>query len=153
MVTVTRRMRCPADAVLTVLSDGWTYAAWVVGTSRIRGVDPGWPTPGTRIAHSAGIWPLVVDDVTVALDWDRDGGRLELQARGWPAGEARVLLRVRPDSDGCIVRLDEDAVRGPGAAVPRPLRQAGLVPRNRETLRRLALLAERPAASDAGTGS
>lgn len=149
MVTVTRRMRCPADAVLAVLADGWSYATWVVGTSRIRGVDPGWPTPGALIAHSAGIWPLVVDDVTVALDWDRAGGRLELQARGWPAGEARVLLRVRPDRDGCVVRLDEDAVRGPGAAVPRPLRAAALLPRNRETLRRLAMLAERRSAGEA----
>lgn len=143
MVTVTRRMRCPADAVLDVLADGWTYATWVVGTSRIRGVDPGWPAPGTRLAHSAGIWPLVIDDVTVALDWDRAGGRLELQARGWPAGEARVLLQVRPDGTGCIVRLDEDAVRGPGAAVPKPVRTAAIAPRNREALRRLAALAER----------
>ena len=143
MVTVTRRMRCPADAVLTVLADGWSYATWVVGTSRIRGVDPGWPASGSRIAHSAGIWPVVVDDITVALDWDSDRGRLELQARGWPAGEARVVLRVRPDGDGCVVRLDEDAVRGPGAAIPRQLRSALLLPRNRETLRRLAMLAER----------
>ena len=149
MVTVTRRMRCPADAVLALLADGWSYATWVVGTSRIRGVDTAWPTPGTRIAHSAGIWPLVVNDVTVALDWDRPGGRLELQARGWPAGEARVLLRVRRDGDGCVVRLDEDAVRGPGTLVPRPLRSAMLLPRNRETLQRLAMLAERRAADDA----
>ena len=148
MVTVTRRMRCPADAVLAVLADGWSYATWVVGTSRIRGVDPGWPGVGSRIAHSAGIWPLVVDDVTVALDWDPGRGRLELQARGWPAGEARVVLRVRPDGDGCLVRLDEDAVRGPGAAVPKPVRTAVLLPRNRETLRRLALLAERRGADD-----
>lgn len=152
MVTVTRRMRCPADDVLSVLTDGWSYATWVVGTSRIRGVDASWPTPGTRIAHSAGIWPLVVDDVTVALDWDPARGRLELQARGWPAGEARVLLRVRPDGDGSVVRLDEDAVRGPGVAVPRPLRTAVLLPRNRETLHRLAMLAERRAA-DQATGS
>ena len=152
MVTVTRRMRCPADAALAVLADGWSYATWVVGTSRIRGVDPGWPSPGTRIAHSAGLWPLVVNDVTIALDWDRAGGRLELQARGWPAGEARVVLRVRPDGDGCVVRLDEDAVRGPGVAVPRPLRTAVLLPRNRETLCRLAMLAERRSASDSDPG-
>lgn len=147
MVTVTRRVRCPADAVLAVLADGWSYATWVVGTSRIRGVDPGWPAPGSRIAHSVGIWPFAVDDVTVALDWDRARGRLELKARGWPVGEARIVLRVRPDGDGCVVRLDEDAVRGLGVAVPRPVRGAILPPRNRETLRRLALLAERrPAA-------
>lgn len=152
MVTVTRRMRCPGDAVLAVLADGWSYATWVVGTSRIRGVDPDWPRPGSRIAHSAGIWPAVVDDVTVALAWDPAAGRLELQARGWPAGEARVLVRVRRDGEECIVRLDEDAVRGPGAAVPRPLRTAALVPRNREALHRLAMLAERRPASGPGPG-
>lgn len=146
MVTVTRRLQCPADAVLDVLSDGWSYATWVVGTSRIRGVDASWPRPGARIAHSAGLWPAVVDDVTVALAWDRPRGRLELQARGWPAGEARVLLRVRPERDGCVVRLDEDAVRGPGVLVPRALRAAVLLPRNRETLNRLAMLAERRSA-------
>ncbi len=150
MVTVTRRMRCPADAVLAVLADGWSYATWVVGTSRIRGVDVDWPSPGSRIAHSAGLWPAVIDDVTVALDWDRERGRLELRARGWPAGEARVLLRVRPDGDGCVVRLDEDAVRGPGVVVPSPVRTAVIAPRNRETLHRLALLAERPTAHGPG---
>ncbi|KGM16856.1 SRPBCC family protein [Actinotalea fermentans] len=147
MVTVTRRMQCSVDAVLDVVADGWSYATWVVGTSRIRGVDAAWPSPGSRIAHSAGIWPAVVDDVTVALAWDRPRGRLELQARGWPVGEARVLLRVRPDGDGCLVRLDEDAVRGPGLLAPRPLRAAVLLPRNRETLHRLAMLAERRVAS------
>ena len=39
MATVTRAMRCPPQAVLDVLSDGWTYATWVVGTSRLRSVD------------------------------------------------------------------------------------------------------------------
>lgn len=147
MVTVTRRLRCPAHAVLAVLADGWTYAAWVVGTSRIRGVDPDWPRPGSRLAHSIGFWPVLTDDESIVLAWDPQAGRLELQARGWPAGEARVVLRVRPDGDGCIVRIDEDAVRGPGARLPKPLRKAVLVPRNRETLRRLAMLAERAAAS------
>ena len=143
MVTVTRRMQCPADAVLAVLADGWTYATWVVGTSRIRGVDRTWPDPGARIAHSAGIWPALLNDTTVSLAWD-PAGRLELQARGWPAGEARVVLRVRAvGDDECVVRIDEDAVRGPGTAVPAPLRALALLPRNRETLRRLAMLAER----------
>jgi len=142
-------MKCPPEAVLAVLSDGWSYATWVVGTSRIRGVDAGWPAPGTRIAHSAGIWPVVVNDTTVSLAWE-PGGRLELQARGWPAGEARVLLEVRGDGSGCLVRLSEDADKGPGRLVPRPLRDAVIVPRNRETLRRLAMLAERRPATDPG---
>lgn len=148
MVTVTRRMECPPEAVLAVLADGWSYAIWVVGTSRIRGVDPAWPAPGTRIAHSAGIWPLVVNDVTESRAWE-PGRRLELQARGWPAGEARVVLEVRSHADGCVVRLSEDAVRGPGRLLPKPVRSALLAPRNRETLNRLAMLAERRATHDA----
>lgn len=147
MATVTRRIHCPPSAVLAVLSDGWTYATWVVGTSRIRGVDVAWPAPGSRIAHSAGVWPAVVNDTTVSLVWD-PAGRLELQARGWPAGEARVVLEVRPDRSGCVVRLAEDVDRGPGRLIPAPLRDAVIVPRNRETLRRLSLLAERPPAMD-----
>lgn len=34
MATVTRAMGCSPQAVLDVLADGWTYAMWVVGTSR-----------------------------------------------------------------------------------------------------------------------
>ena len=146
MVTVTRDLRCAPAAVLDVLADGWTYATWVVGTSRIRGVDPTWPSAGSRIAHSFGLWPAVLDDVTIARSWDPERG-IDLQARGWPAGEARVQISVRPRAGGgCTVAISEDAVRGPGTLVPRPLRTAVIVPRNTETLRRLAFLAEGRAA-------
>lgn len=142
MTTVTRDVQCPAQAVLDVLADGWTYATWVVGTSRIRSVDPRWPTVGTRIAHSFGVWPAVIDDVTTVRAWNPDRG-IDLQARGWPAGEARVRIEVAPRGTGaCTVRIVEDAVRGPGTLVPRPVRSAVLRPRNAETLERLARLAE-----------
>lgn len=65
-----------------------------------------------------------------------------MQARGWPAGEARVRIDVEPTPGGCTVWLTEDAVRGPGTLIPEALRTAALVPRNTETLRRLAMLAE-----------
>lgn len=141
MATVTRAMTCPPRAVLDVLADGWTYATWVVGTSRIRSVDPGFPATGTRIAHSFGVWPAVIDDVTIVRSWDPERG-IELQARGWPVGEARVRIEVAARGDGCVVRIVEDAVRGPGTLLPKPLRTAVLVPRNVETLQRLANLAE-----------
>lgn len=143
MAVVERHVGCPARSVLEVLRDGWSYAAWVVGASRIRSVDHHWPDPGSRIHHSAGAWPLVLDDETVALEWD-GAGRLVLQAHGWPLGEARVVIEVVPDADGsgCTIRMGEDAVKGPGALVPKPLRTLAIVPRNRETVHRLALLAE-----------
>jgi hypothetical protein len=151
MAVVEKHVRCPAESVLAVLRDGWSYAAWVVGASRIRSVDEAWPQPGSTIHHSAGAWPLVINDSTVSRSWD-GGGRLELQARGWPLGEARIRIEVLPDADGrgCTIRMAEDAVRGPGTLMPKPLRDAVLVPRNRETLQRLALLAE---GRGAATGS
>jgi len=151
MTTVERVMPCSAAAVSRVLADGWLYATWVVGASRIRAVAEGWPAPGTRIAHSFGIWPLVVDDETVSRAWT-PGAVLVLQARGWPAGEARVRITVAEIDGGCRVRISEDAVRGPGTLVPRPLRRLILRPRNTEALRRLEWLALRadPGGSAAG---
>lgn len=151
MAVVEKHVRCRPEHVVAVLADGWSYAAWVVGASRIRSVDDRWPEPGSTIHHSAGAWPLVIDDKTVSLSWD-GVGRLEMQARGWPLGEARIRLEIVPDADGhgCTVRMTEDAVRGPGTLVPKPLRDAVLVPRNVETLKRLALLAE---GRGAATGS
>ena len=144
MVTVTRAARCTPDAVLGVLADGWSYATWVVGTARIRAVDAAWPEPGTRILHSVGLWPVLLDDETVVRAWDPERS-IELQARGWPAGEARVLIEVAASGGGCRIRVTEDADKGPGALVPRPVRSAVIRPRNVETLRRLALIAERRA--------
>ncbi len=130
-------------AVWSVLADGWTYAAWVVGTSRIRDVDPHWPAVGSRIHHSVGAWPLLLDDETEVLDAD-PGRLLVLRAKGWPAGEAIVQLELLPlDGDGVRIVIREDAVAGPlHRLVPRLVRQAAIVPRNVETLRRLAFLAE-----------
>ncbi|SDO77075.1 Polyketide cyclase / dehydrase and lipid transport [Pedococcus dokdonensis] len=142
VVTVSRPVDAPAQAVWAVLADGWVYATWVVGASRVRGVDETWPAPGARIHHSFGIWPAVISDTTHVL---RSSGPTELvlRARGWPAGEAEVVITVTPEGgESCTVSIAEDAVAGPGALVPRPVRQLAIGPRNVESLRRLAYLAE-----------
>src|SRR3712207_8748867 len=59
-----RTMQASPDAVWRVLSDGWLYPLWVVGATRMRDVDADWPAPGSRIHHSAGVWPLIVNDET-----------------------------------------------------------------------------------------
>lgn len=148
MAVVSRDLPCPPEDVLRVLADGWSYATWVVGTSRIRGVDAGWPAPGARIAHSAGLWPLVLQDVSTSKRWDPDHG-IELEARGSFVGDAVVAISVAPTAGGCRVRIAEDAVRGPATLLPRPLRAALLSFRNRETLYRLGALSCRPATSAA----
>jgi uncharacterized protein YndB with AHSA1/START domain len=140
-MAVQRRFNCSPEEVFAVLHDGWTYPVWVVGASRMRDVDDGWPAPGTKLHHSFGVWPLVIDDNTEVLEI-QPGQRLVLEARGWPVGKARVDITVKADGDGSLVSIDEDVTDGPAKFVPEPLRVAGIDIRNRETLRRLAHLAE-----------
>ncbi|HET7822041.1 MAG TPA: SDR family NAD(P)-dependent oxidoreductase, partial [Ornithinibacter sp.] len=139
---VSRQVAAPAEAVWAVLADGWQYATWVVGASRVRAVDVGWPATGTRLHHSFGPWPAVISDATVSEQCD-EAHHLVLRAKGWPVGEARVEIELVPDGPGsCTVSIAEDAVKGPGTIVPMPVRQVMILPRNREALRRLAYIAE-----------
>jgi uncharacterized protein YndB with AHSA1/START domain len=141
-ITVTKQVAAPVAAVWEVLSDGWAYATWVVGASRVRAVDEGWPGRGSRLHHSFGLWPALINDDTEVLSV-REPEELVLKARGWPLGEAHVVLELRADSaDSCTVSIAEDAVSGPGRLAPKPVRQALIAPRNREALRRLGFLAE-----------
>jgi hypothetical protein len=141
---VRRRIDATPEQVWSVLANGWVYPTWVVGASRMREVEPSWPATGSRLHHSVGVWPLLVDDTTQVLESDPHR-LLRLNARAWPAGDAEVLVQLEPDGRGTVVTMREDARSGPAVLVPRPLRQAGIVPRNRESLRRLAYLAERGA--------
>jgi hypothetical protein len=139
---ITRRVHAPVQVVWSVLADGWLYATWVVGASGIRAVEPEWPARGSRLHHSFGVWPALIDDTTEVLTCD-PGRTLLLKARGWPAGEAHVQIKVAGDgADRSIVSIGEDAIAGPGRLLPRPVRQLLIGPRNTETIGRLALIAE-----------
>ncbi|WP_349898368.1 SRPBCC family protein [Parafrigoribacterium soli] len=141
MSTNTRLMRCSPEDVFAVLADGWLFPTWVVGASRMRDVDQDWPQAGSSLQHSFGVWPALINDETTVLEWDPPR-RMTMQPKGWPAGEARVVIEVKPRSGGSVVRLSERAVRGPGSLVPAPLLDIPLRARNHETLRRLAFIAE-----------
>jgi hypothetical protein len=142
-------MACAAGQVFAVLSDGWLLGLWVVGASRIRDVDDSWPAVGSTVHHSVGCWPVLIDDSTTvkAMVPNRS---LHLQARAWPAGEADVLIDLHARPGGCRVTITEDAVKGPGTWLPKPLRSILLNRRNVESLRRLALLAEGRTSTAAG---
>src|SRR3954469_1215388 len=116
-----RRIDASPERVFEVLASGWLYPSWVVGASRIRAVDDAWPANGAELHHSFGVWPLLINDKTVLLEWDPPR-RAVLQAHGWPIGEARVTIEVRPQGRASIVRLTEDAVEGPGRMVPSAIR-------------------------------
>lgn len=131
----------PPEEVFDVLSDGWSYGLWVVGASHIRDVERGWPAVGSRIHHGVGPWPLTLRDHTEVVDLDAPR-RLELRARSWPLGVARVRLDLRPDGNGGTeIRMAECAAEGPGRVLPGRVQYLMLAPRNRESLRRLADIA------------
>jgi len=139
-MSVQRWFNCSPEEVWDILRDGWLYPLWVVGASRIRGVDDGWPAEGRKLHHSFGVWPLVIDDTTEVIEIHPE--RIVLEARGWPVGKARVDIAVQPDGNGSLVSIAEDVSGGPAQLVPQPARVAAMDVRNRETLRRLAYLAE-----------
>lgn len=138
---VTRVVDAPSDKVWEMLADGWLYPLWVVGASRMREVDEQWPALGARLHHSVGSWPLLLDDSTSVLEVE-PGRLLRLEARAWPTGSGEVLIELEPRGEQTLVRIREDARSGPARFVPQPVRQAGLVTRNTEALRRLALVCE-----------
>jgi hypothetical protein len=140
-----RVLHCTPEDVFEVLSDGWLYPVWVVGASRMREVDETWPMAGAELHHSFGVWPALIDDKTIVEQFV-PGKMMVMRARGWPIGEARVTIDVKPRGDECVVRIQEEAVAGPGRFVPAPLMDIGLHWRNNETLHRLAYLAEGTAA-------
>ncbi|KSZ60535.1 polyketide cyclase [Rhodococcus pyridinivorans KG-16] len=128
--------------VWEILADGWRYAAWVVGASRIRAVDPAWPQRDTRIHHSVGLWPLLLDDHTEVREVVRER-QLVLRARAWLFGKAEIAISLEPDHDGGTrITMAEHVVEGPYALVPDRVQEEMVLPRNQECLRRLVLLAE-----------
>lgn len=141
MSTKRRVIHATPQQVWDVLADGWLYPVWVVGASRMREVDDHWPAAGSKLHHSVGVWPALLDDDTEVLE-SSPPTRLRLRARGWPAGEAEVLIEIEAQGVECEVSITEDVVAGPGLAMPKPLRDVQIGLRNVETLQRLAFIAE-----------
>ncbi|HEY0804070.1 MAG TPA: SRPBCC family protein [Pseudonocardiaceae bacterium] len=142
MIEVSRDVPAAPGEVFAVLADGWSYAGWVVGNSHIRDVDPGWPARGTRIHHSAGAWPMQIQDVT-EVHAVEPGRLLELHARLRLLGNAviRFTLSPLPDGAGTRVVMAEQAVSGAGGLIPAAVQALLLRPRNVESLARLSDMA------------
>ncbi len=141
MSTTSRPISATPDRVWSVLSDGWLYPLFVVGAARMRDVDEGWPAVGTKLHHSVGTWPLLINDTTEVLEMEEER-RLLLLARGWPAGTAHVDISLEARGTDTLVTIVEQAASGPGALIPKPIQDPQLHVRNIETLRRLAFVVE-----------
>jgi hypothetical protein len=142
MAQNTRELQCTPEDVFGVLGDGWLYPSWVVGASRMRDVDHNWPHEDSTLHHSVGVWPFLISDTTQVTEWSPPD-RMSMRARGWPVGEAQVVIDVQRRSKGvCAVRIEEAPVKGPARGIPRPIVDPLIRWRNSETLRRLGFLAE-----------
>lgn len=148
-MTATIDVEVSRQHVWDVLADGWMYSSWVVGASRIRSVDADWPAPGSRIKHSVGAWPVLINDETV-VQRCVPLQELGLLASIWPIGKAPVGIVLADIPGGCRIKMSEKIVRGPLARVPEGLQMAAFGPRNRECLRRLALIAQHRQPSEIG---
>ena len=131
------------ERVFEVLSDWRCYGHWVVGSSHMRGVDPGFPAVGTRFHHTVGFGPLKLSDHTEVLDANPPW-RLELRAKARPLGTARVVMLMQPDDKGTRITMIEDAGDPLTRLVFMPLTHLLVRGRNVESLRRLKELVERP---------
>jgi uncharacterized protein YndB with AHSA1/START domain len=138
--TVLYTSATPED-VFAVLLDPSAYPYWVVGAKKLRQVEDGWPAAGSGFHHSVGVGPLATRDETriVRIDPPR---LLELDAHGWPAGQARVTLRLEGNRDRTRVEMIEEPTEGPARWLHNPLLDAAAHARNTVSLRRLARLAE-----------
>ncbi|QNE36613.1 SRPBCC family protein [Leifsonia shinshuensis] len=147
-----RRFACTPEEVFTALADPWVFPTWVVGASRLRGADGHFPEPGSRLHHSIGVWPFVLNDETTVEVWDRPN-RFVLEAKTRPVGTERVVIEVQPRGTGCLVRMEEHAVTGIAARIPTPIVDPILWIRNREALRRLEWVARGISRQKARSGS
>jgi hypothetical protein len=141
MVEVSTRVSATPEQVFAVIKDGWYFAAWVVGASRVRAVDANWPAVGSRIHHSIGPWPLSLNDTTWVQAVD-ENTMIELEARAWPLGSAWVRITLHPvSSTETEIRLAEKVNSGPARLLPGLAQAILLGPRNAESVRRLAGIA------------
>lgn len=134
-------IEAPPERVFAILADWRAYGHWVVGSSHMRGVDPGFPKAGTRFHHTVGLGPFKVSDHTQVVEVDQPR-KLILRARARPLGTAIVDVTLEPEDGGTKVTLREDPGDPLTALVFQPLTHLVVRNRNVESLRRLKELAE-----------
>jgi uncharacterized protein YndB with AHSA1/START domain len=138
----------PPEDVFDVLEDAYAYPRWVVGTRRVRRVDPGWPAVGSHFHHAIGTAAGELHDSSKVIEHDRPR-RMALEVRFRPAGIAAVEVDVASDGAGSIVSLTESPMRGLAARVPSIVMEPLLWARNALALQRLRHEVERT--HDAGS--
>jgi uncharacterized protein YndB with AHSA1/START domain len=132
----------PREQVWDVLSDGYAFQEWVVGTREIRDVDADWPELGSSIHYSFGWGPLTLDGQTVVRQVE-PGRRLGLEADAGLLGTARIVIELDEWGEDTVVILDEHPLRGPSYLLHNTVTDAVLLLRGRPMVQNLAKLVAR----------
>jgi hypothetical protein len=143
VITLRSTSTASPPEVWRVVADAWSYASWVVGAARVDAVVGPWPEPGGSLRYRAGAWPGTLPARAEVVS-SVPGAELALHGDLGPAGAVDLVLTLHALPSGSEMAISEDVVAGPGRWIPAAARAAVIKARNRETLRRLALLAERP---------
>ena len=132
----------PPERVFEVLADFRSYGYWVVGSRKMRGMDPGFPAAGTRFHHQVGVGPVRLNDHTQVLEVDQPR-KLILKAKARPLfGTAVVDITMEARDGGTHVTMREDPGDAMTAFIFNPLTHLLVRGRNVESLERLKRLAE-----------
>jgi uncharacterized protein YndB with AHSA1/START domain len=132
----------PRDQVWDVLSDGYAFKDWVVGTQDIRAVDANWPEVGSAIQYAFGWGPLTINGRTVVRQMEPER-RLGLEADAGILGTARIVIELDEWGGDTVVILDEHPLRGPSYLLHNTVTDAVLLLRGRPMVQNLAKLVER----------
>ncbi len=79
-----------------------------MGAFRLRAVDTTWPSQGSTIHHSVGLWPAVLDDTPTVPD-SYPELELQLRAHALPFGTGHITIRLHPQTRGCRIQMIEHA--------------------------------------------
>jgi uncharacterized protein YndB with AHSA1/START domain len=138
--------------VFDALADARTYPKWLVGAKRIRRVEQDWPVEGSSFHHTVGAGPIVINDRTTIVSFQRPH-ELRLRAGVGPLGQAFVRFSVdEVQATRSKVTFDEEPASGllklAWTTLGRPLMRLGIWGRNAVSLDQLRAYVE-----SGGTGA
>lgn len=136
MATNRHTINATPEEIFAVLADAFSYEHWVVGCADIRAVEGDWPAVGSKFFHTVGLGPIKTNDSTEVVEVE-PARRLVLAARARPAGVARVVFTLTPNTGGTEVAIEEYPIRGAAKVIDNPVQDLLIKVRNSETLRRL----------------
>jgi hypothetical protein len=114
MATRTTVVEVSAPQAFEVMEDPRSLSALLLGARKVRRFDPRWPEAGSALHHRTGLASGFRGDRTVVTECV-PGERLALQAGTPPMGRFLLTFQFAPCPAGCLLTVEEKALRGPGA--------------------------------------